>query len=194
MAFTKETTDQEIVSATLADKQHFAQLVARYGEPIRRYVRRLGCTDENDQADVVQEIFIKVFVNLNGYDPALSFSSWLYRIAHNETISFFRRKKIRPAALRLNPADTEDFFSRLADEQDFLDLAHARSDAALLQKVVGELEPKYREVLTLRFLEDKSYSEISDILKLPEGTVATLLNRGKKVLRAALAARGLNNL
>lgn len=190
----QEKTDQELVTATLADKQAFSEIVSRYELPMRRYVKRLGCVDKNDADDVLQEIFIKVFINLNGYDSGLKFSSWLYRIAHNETISFFRKKKIRPAALNLSTEDAENFFERLVDEQDFLDLAERRHDAVMAQKVLAALDQKYREVIVLRFLEGKSYTEISDILKIPEGTVGTLINRGKKALKVALSAKGLNNL
>ena len=80
-------TDQELVSDTLSDKHAFSAIVKKYEEPMRRYIKRLGCKDENEVDDVLQEIFIKVFINLNDYDPSLQFSSWIYRIAHNETIS-----------------------------------------------------------------------------------------------------------
>ena len=94
-------TDQELVTATLSDRHAFSEIVHRYEKPIRRYVRRLGCTERSDIEDVLQEIFIKVFINLNGYDFGLKFSSWLYSIAHNETISFFRKKNVRPNVLNL---------------------------------------------------------------------------------------------
>jgi len=182
-------TDQELVTATFSDRHAFSKIVERYEVPIRRYVKRLGCKDNNDTDDVLQEIFIKVFVNLNDYDPDLKFSSWLYRIAHNETISFFRKKNVRPNVL--NMEDTEEFFDNLADDTDFVELARKRYDAQIIQEVLTTLDQKYKEVLVLRFLEEKSYTEISDILKMPEGTVATLINRGKKELKIALEAKGI---
>jgi RNA polymerase sigma-70 factor, ECF subfamily len=184
--------DQELVKAALADKHAFSEIVQKYEAAIRRYVKRLGCKNESDVDDVLQEIFIKVFVNLNDYDLDLKFSSWLYRIAHNETISFFRKKNVRPNVLDFE--DVEGIFEHLADDTDFIELANKRDDAQIIQDVLPTLGQKYKEVLILRFLEEKSYTEIGDILKIPEGTVATLISRGKKELKAALEAKGIKNI
>jgi RNA polymerase sigma-70 factor, ECF subfamily len=189
-----EKTDQELVIATLNDKHAFSEIVKRYEIPIHRYVRRLGCKDESDIKDVLQEIFIKVFMNLNDYDQSLKFSSWLYRIAHNETISFFRKKNTRPSVLNLNTEDSEIFFAQLADDKDFFEIAVKQNDVGVIYDILNQLDNKYKEVIMLRFLEDKSYIEISDILKIPEGTVATLLSRGKKELRILLEAKGIKNI
>lgn len=185
-------TDQELVAAALADRHAFSEIVKRYEASIRRYVKRLGCKDNSDADDVLQEIFIKVFLNLNDYDPDLKFSSWLYRIAHNETISSFRKKSSRPNVL--STIDTEEFFEHLADDADYLELANKRYDATVIQQALSSLSQKYKEALVLRFLEEKSYTEISDILKIPEGTVATLVSRGKKELKTALEVKDLKNI
>lgn len=184
-------TDQELVKAALANKHAFSEIVNRYEAAMRRYVKRLGCKDEDDVNDVLQEIFIKVFVNLNDYDQDLKFSSWLYRIAHNETISFFRKKNIRPNVLLMDKEEAEGIFEHLVDETDFVELAKERFDAQMVQDALSGLPQKYKEVLVLRFLEEKSYTEISDILKIPEGTVATLINRGKKELKIILETKGI---
>ena len=186
-------TDQELVSATLLDRHAFSAVVHKYEAAIKRYVKRLGCKDESDIDDVLQEIFIKIFINLNDYDSDLKFSSWLYRIAHNETISFFRKKNVRPNVLN-NIEDAEEFFDNLADDTDFSELAHQRFDAQIVQEVISNINKKYKEVLVLRFLEEKSYTEISDILKIPEGTAATLISRGKKELKIALENKGIKDI
>lgn len=185
-------TDQELVKAALKDKHAFSEIVHRYESAIFRYVKRLGCRDKSDADDVLQEIFIKVFINLNDYDPNLKFSSWLYRIAHNETISFFRKKKARPNVLDVN--DAEGFFENLVDETDFVELAHQNYDAQIVRDAFSVINKKYKEILMLRFLEEKSYTEISDILRIPEGTVATLISRGKKELKSILEAKGIKNI
>lgn len=185
-------TDQELVKSALLNKHAFSEIVHRYEAPMRRYVRHLGCTDGDDADDVLQEIFIKIFVNLNDYDSDLKFSSWIYRIAHNETVSFFRKKNIRPSVLKVE--DIEEFFDNLADDTDFVELAKRRNDAQIIQEIIESIDKKYKEVLVLRFLEEKSYTEISDILKIPEGTVATLINRGKKELKIALEAKGIKHI
>jgi RNA polymerase sigma-70 factor (ECF subfamily) len=185
-------TDQELVRATFVNKHAFSEIVHKYEAPIRRYVKRLGCKDNDDMDDILQQIFIKVFVNLNDYDQDLKFSSWLYRIAHNETISFFRKKNVRPNVL-MNEADTEEFFENLADDTDIAEFANKRHDAEIIQETLSFISQKYKEVLVLRFLEEKSYTEISDILKIPEGTVATLINRGKKELKNKLEDKNIKH-
>jgi len=183
-------TDQELVAAVMKDKHAFSEIVHRYEAPIRRYVRRLGCV-ESDLDDALQETFIKVFMNINDYDPGLKFSSWLYRIAHNETISLFRKKNVQPHVLNLSTEDTEEFFEQLADDTDFVKLAERQDDSRIMHDVLSGFDRKYREIFVLRFLEEKSYTEISDILKIPEGTVATLIGRGKKKLKIALENKGI---
>ena len=77
-----EGLDQDIVRETLVDRHKFRILVERYQEALLRYIRRLGCSDMEAAKDILQESFIKVYVNLNDYDSAYSFSTWLYRIVH----------------------------------------------------------------------------------------------------------------
>ena len=187
-------TDQELVKNALVDKRTFSEIVLKYEAPMRRYARRLGCVDGNDLDDVLQEIFIKVFVNLNDYDASLKFSSWLYRIAHNETVSFFRKKNVRPGVLNLSTEEADTFFEQLADDKDSMELSQNRGDAETIQNILSTLEQKHKEVLVLRFLEEKSYTEISDILKVPEGTVATLIHRAKKALKVALESKGVAHI
>lgn len=183
-------TDQELVSDTKKDKDAFAEIIRRYESPIRRYIMRLGCRETHNIDDVFQDVFIKVYVNLNDYDPGLKFSSWLYRITHNETISFFRKKSIRPA-----PVVTDEemyLFENLADETNLLASLDEKMNADILRKALAEVEEQYRDVLVLRYFEEKNYNEISDILRIPEGTVATLLHRGKKRLNEMLTAKNIN--
>lgn len=180
-----ERTDTELVREALARPDAYAAIVERYHAPLLRYVARLGCRDRDDAADILQEAFIKAYVNLNGYDQALKFSSWLYRIVHNETMSHYRKVNARPPT-----ATSEDqllFFESVRDE---LDVEHETDRVIVAEQVaaaLGALEPKYREPLVLRYLEEKSYDEIADILRLPMGTVATLIRRGKERLKEMLA-------
>lgn len=183
-------TDQELVSDTKKNKDSFVEIIRHYESPVRRYVIRLGCRDPHDVDDIIQDIFIKVYVNINDYDADLKFSSWLYRIAHNEAISFYRKKSVRPL-----PVVTEEeihLFENIADETNFTELLDSKINGGILSKALAELEEQYRDVLVLRFFEEKSYTEISDILKIPEGTVGTLLNRGKKLLNEILTAEKIN--
>lgn len=175
-------TDTEIVARTLIDTSVFAEIVLRYEAKLTRYIRRLGVQNVEDQQDVLQEIFIKVYKNLNGFDTSLSFSSWIYRIAHNEAISFYRKKNVRPEGHQI--ADSEEVLGWLvADSQSPERMFDTAVSAAILTKALGTLESKYRDPVLLRYFEHKEYEEISDILKIPIGSVGTLIHRGKKRLQ-----------
>ena len=179
-------TDAEIVARTLRDTSAFALLVERYEAKLLRYIKRLGIRNAEDGEDVLQEIFIKVYKNLNGYDSSLAFSSWIYRIAHNEAISFYRKKSVRPEGHQL--AESDDVLMWLPEESDTgaEQLFDVAVNATVVQTALATLDTKYRDPLILRYFEHKEYDEISDILKIPIGSVGTLIHRGKKQLQAAI--------
>ena len=177
----QQVTDEVIVKQALLDKEQFGVLMDRYEAPLRRYINRLGVRNLEDQQDVLQDIFLKVYRNLNGFDPKLKFSSWIYRIAHNEAISSYRKKNVRPEGHLVN--DSEEL---LAFATTSLESAEASFDKTInvevIQNALDVLDKKYYDVLLLRFFEHKDYDEISDILQIPVGSVGTLLHRGKKQL------------
>lgn len=179
-----EQSDQEAVRATLKDANAFTVLVDRYQQPLMRYIRRLGIDDEDAAKDILQESFIKAYTNLNDFDFQYAFSPWMYRITHNETMSHFRRLRSRPHLVR----DESDLavFELLADELDIAKESDAKLDGEVIAKALEAVKSEYRDVLVLRFFEGKSYEEISAILRLPGGTVATHLARGKTQLRRKL--------
>lgn len=181
-----QLTDQDLVSQTLQHSEAYTHIINRYHAALFRYISRLGSLSHEDIEDILQEVFLKVYLNLNDYDPSLKFSSWLYRIAHNETISFFRKKNVRPQSVVTTGDDDSDLLPLIADT---FDLKEAVIRQELIDKVhasLTKLEKKYREVLVLKYLEEKTYDEISDILQKPMGTVSTLLNRAKKLLKDEL--------
>ena len=157
----------------------------RYESKLKRYIERLGVRNPDDQLDVLQEIFIKVYRNLNGFDQRLSFSSWIYRIAHNEAVSWFRKHNVRPEGHLISESD--DVLALIGSGEPGPDEQFDRTvNAEAVNQALAQLDQKYREVLILRYFEHKEYEEISDILKLPVGSVGTLIHRGKKQLYSAL--------
>ncbi len=170
-------TDEALAVQALQDMQCFETLIERYQGKLTHYVRRISHFSEMECEEILQDIFIKVWKNLNDFDQTMKFSTWVYRIAHNETISAWRKAKSRGDTER---AELEpDLFDQIADEFDFIKDVEAKFTAQRVHAVLEKLPEKYRHVLILRFIEDLSYEEISDILKKPPGTVATLLNRAK---------------
>jgi RNA polymerase sigma-70 factor (ECF subfamily) len=183
-----DLSDEQIVRRALADKEEFGVLIGRYEEKLARYLARLGLASREDREDVLQNAFLKAYRNLNSFDPELSFSSWMYRITHNEAMSFFRARTARPTVTL--GEDSERLLMEIKDESsNTAALADLRLSAAELERGLAKLAPKYRDVLTLRFFEERSYTDMSDILELPVGTVSTLIHRAKKALKDALDDR-----
>lgn len=174
--------DIAMITASLADSTAYGAIIEKYEPLLGRYLYRLGLVASEDRDDVLQEIFLKIYVNLNDYDTSLSFSSWAYRIAHNECISFFRKKNVRPQTTDI------DLYQEtpITDQSDLYALYDQSLTREKLLGAVQKLPENYREVIVLKYFEDKNYDEISDILKKPPNTVATLLRRAKEKLRTLL--------
>lgn len=177
--------DEDIVGDALAHKEAFALLVHRYEERLARYLRRLGVMRREDMEDVLQNVFLKTYRNLNEFDRGLKFSSWIYRITHNEAMSFFRSNASRPEGHPVD--DAELVLEQLSSHSDASMEAELGLNAEQLSRAMKKLEAKYRDVIVLRYFEEREYAEISDILRIPTGTVATLLSRAKKRLRENLS-------
>lgn len=183
-------SDTELVALSLSKADNFAFLIERYKSKIGSYIKRLTNIDDDDLEDVLQEIFIKVYINLNGFDKNLQFSSWIYRIAHNEVISRHRKLKARPEGYKV--IIDEELANSLAAEIDI----KGGVDKKILQNNIGSvlsaMSAVCRELIVLKFLEEKSYQEISDILKKPLGTVASLMNKAKKEFRTVSQQKRVN--
>lgn len=177
--------DEDIVGDAIAQKEAFALLVHRYQERLARYLRRLGVFRREDIEDVLQNVFLKTYRNLNEFDRSLKFSSWIYRITHNEAMSFFRSTTSRPEGHVID--DAELVLEQLQGHDDTSMQAELGLNSEQLSQALKKLEPKYRDVIVLRFFEDREYADISDILHIPIGTVATLLSRAKTRLRKNLS-------
>jgi RNA polymerase sigma-70 factor (ECF subfamily) len=176
-----EISDEEIVAMTLREHSSFGFIIERYEAKLKRYITRLGVRNYDDQLDVLQEIFMKAYKNLNSFDTSLSFSSWIYRIAHNEAISWYRKQNVRPEGHLV--LDGDEVVSLIKSKEDAPDVAFDKEvNAEELSRALTMIDEKYREVLILRYFEHKEYEEISDILKIPTGSVGTLISRGKKQL------------
>jgi RNA polymerase sigma-70 factor, ECF subfamily len=180
----RSPTDSELVVAALRNAGAYAPLVRRWEPALARYVRRILGRESQTADDVLQEIFLKAYVNLNDFDLARPFGPWIYRIAHNEAISQLRRNRAAPPLV--TGEDALLLLERMSDgvtAQEILDRKRIEYEVRM---AIGRLKPRYREALMLRYLEEKSYDEIAEVLALPGGTVATLINRGTRQLREML--------
>jgi RNA polymerase sigma-70 factor (ECF subfamily) len=173
----KNLSDEDLVELVRRSNQElYTEIVRRYQNKLLRYADSL-VGDHHQAADVVQEAFIKAFVNLRGFNVKKNFSSWIYRIVHNEAINQIRRSK-KKVSLDGSSYLRETLKSKADVEKDF----SRKEIKSLINDCLDELPLKYRAPLVLFYLEERSYEEISDVLKIPLGTVGTRINRGKKVL------------
>jgi len=156
------------------DKEAYAEIIKRYQTKLMRYANYI-MGDEHKGADAVQEGFIKAYINLNGFDTKKKFSSWIYRIVHNEAMNMLSKHK------KKQPMDEHvEFDSGINLEDEFIKnelVSHAHH-------CLEQMPIIYKEPLSLYFLEEKSYEEISDILRIPMGTVATRINRAKGIMKS----------
>lgn len=176
--------DIELVSLSLKNQEYFYCIISRYEKLILHYILRISSSTKEDAEDILQEVFMSVYENLNEFDKSLKFSSWIYRIAHNKTISAWRKLKARPRAISVD--ENIDLFNLIASNEDIAKSLEKRCTVKEIRLALDKLDEKYKEVLILKFLEDKDYKEISDILKKPMGTIATLINRAKEKLKVEL--------
>ncbi|MFA6193813.1 MAG: RNA polymerase sigma factor [Parcubacteria group bacterium] len=184
-----EKTDEELVALTIENQDFFSCLADRYTEKLTRYIMRISASTREDAEDLLQEIFVKAYRYLNDFDQSLKFSSWIYRIAHNQVISQWRKTKSRPQVIKFE-AD-EDFLKFIAADEDLALDTERKFEGEEVRHLVDTLDEKYKEVLVLKFIEGKDYKEISDILQKPLGTVATLINRAKKQLKKTIEEKGI---
>ena len=182
--------DIELVQLSLENQDYFLCIVKKYEIPLMRYIRRITNINFEDAEDLLQEVFIKVYTNLNGFDPNLKFSSWIYRIAHNEVISNFRKLKVRPE--KINSEINENVLEKIKSELNIEKEIDQKILKVKLNQLINQLNIKYKEVIILKYLENKSYEEISDIIKKPTNTVGTLINRAKKQLNNIIKKQNIN--
>lgn len=167
-------TDEEIVELVCKkDKELYAVVIKRYQGKLLRYAGNL-VGDDNNAADIVQESFIKAYINLNGFDVKKKFSSWIYRIVHNEAINLINKQK-----KQVSLYEDKGFDSGINIEDDFV----KKELRTLTHDCLNQIPVIYKEPLSLYYIEEKSYEEISDILRIPVGTVGTRINRAKVLMQ-----------
>lgn len=178
-------SDAELVKKSLVNPDSFALIIERYEKKLLRYLSYFVGVDKSQAEDILQETMIKVYRNLNGFNPNLSFSSWIYRIAHNEALNFIRKNK-KQASISLDAEDEDNLalLKVLASEENIPAEAAQKEMAGKVREILTLLREDFREMLILRYLEGYDYQEISDILKKPLGTVGVMIGRAKEEFKA----------
>lgn len=161
----------------------YKKLVEKYERALFFHILKM-VKDREQVEDLVQESFVKAFDNLNSYSTNYAFSTWLYRIATNHTIDYLRKKKLQTLSID-EPVKTRDgdMQMQLEDETAETDRRIIRNQRqVIVQNAIENLPEKYRKVIEMRHMEEKSYQEIADILDLPLGTVKAHIFRARELL------------
>lgn len=177
-------SDNDLIAKALVNQNDFVYLVERYQKRLLRYILRLTNVSDEEAEDILQNIFIKTYLNLNDFDDSQKFSSWLYRIAHNEIIDNYRRHRSRPQLLNIDIKDSQ--IKEMASEVNILEEISQLEINEKIRKSISALNIKYQEVIILKFIEEKDYKEIAFIIKKPLGTVASRINKAKAELKKQL--------
>ena len=174
-------SDEElIVKIREKDPELYAEIIQRYQNKLSHYLRKF-IKDFDEIEDVLQDVFIKAYKNLYGFNPDKRFSSWIYRIAHNEAINHIKKYYNRG---RISFDELE--YEIIGEKMDLAERIDLKIDREKIGLAFNDLKLKYKEVILLYYFEDRSYEEISDILRMPVSTVGTYISRGKKQLKEIL--------
>lgn len=179
--------DKLVKKAIGGDENAYKQLVEKYERALYFHILKM-IKDREQVEDLVQETFVKAFDNLNTYSTNYAFSTWLYRIATNHTIDYLRKKKLETLSID-KPRKTKDgeMEMQLEDETASTDRNIIRKQRQkIVQNAIDNLPGKYRKVIEMRHMEEKSYKEIADVLDLPLGTVKAHIFRARELLYKAL--------
>ena len=181
-------SDEDLaIKVQQGDSESFGILVERYEGKLKRYAKKF-LFDNEDVEDLVQNVFLKAYSNIQSFNAKMKFSPWIYRIAHNEFIN--KLKKRNSESLYFFDMDT--IFPSLS----FSAVDDDKADEVELKKNIeqwlGKLDTKYKEPIILYFFEELSYKDISEILKIPISTVGVRINRGKQIIRKFYEDSNLN--
>lgn len=183
----KDEDNALVRRALKGDRKAFEMIILKYQQPLLNYLGRL--TGEREQAqDFTQEVFLKVHASLSSFQPRFKFSTWLFKIASNFMIDFWRKKKISAVSLDRTRDDGENPCSLQVPDAG-PPIAKKYELAQIKKRIEGALErvpEELRELFVLRHINEFSYEEIAEIKGLPVGTVKNRVFQTKEMLRGLL--------
>ena len=180
-----------VVLAQKGSEKAYRELLGRYQRPVFSLIYRM-VRDREQAEDLAQETFVRVFNNIDRYDPAYKFSSWIFKIATNLTIDWIRRKEVPTVSIdgsRYATSNDDIEASTItveSDDENPEELLESRELGSQIEVAIGKLRPEYRQAIVLRHIDDLPYEDIAQIMALPLGTVKTYIHRGRKELQELL--------
>jgi RNA polymerase sigma factor (sigma-70 family) len=183
--------DAQIIQAALSGNDRaYKQLMNKYHDAIFSFIYRM-IHDREQVEDLTQEAFIKAFASLSSFNDEYAFSTWLYKIATNNCIDYIRKRKLQTFSIdKPIEARDSDFTFELSDDSYEADKELISGQRArLLTQAIETLPEKYRKVIHLRHVEERSYEEIARQLRLPIGTVKAHIFRARELLYKQLRSK-----
>ncbi len=176
--------DSQLIQEALAGSDlAYKKLMRKYHDAIFSFIYRM-VRDREQVEDLTQEAFIKAFSSLSKFNEEYAFSTWLYKIATNNSIDYIRKRKLQLYSID-KPIDSKDSdiqFELPDDSYEADQEIISDQRAVLLNQAIAKLPEKYRKVIHLRHVEERSYEEIAEKLKLPIGTVKAHIFRARELL------------
>jgi RNA polymerase sigma-70 factor (ECF subfamily) len=183
-------SDRELVSlARKRDEMAFSEITGRYRKRLLCTIYRLT-GDWNISEDLVQEVLIRAFRNLKSFNPRYAFSTWVYTIARHTAYDYLKKSRVKMVSLDTDPRDDDDGRGHfeLGDNSKGPDeIVEDKEMSGKVEEALLDLPSPYREAMYMRHLEWKTYTEISDHLGIPIGTVKSYLFRGRRELQKKLS-------
>jgi RNA polymerase sigma-70 factor (ECF subfamily) len=179
--------DGLVKDAVGGSEKAYTMLVNKYERALHFHILKM-IKSRDKVEDLVQEVFVKAFDNLHSYNDNYAFSTWLYRIATNHTIDYLRKKKLKTLSID-EPVQSGDgeMKMQLPDQSARTDKSIIRSQRQkMVHDAIENLPEKYRKVIKLRHMQEKSYQEIAEVLDSPLGTVKAHIFRAREMLYKAL--------
>ncbi|MDP4094416.1 MAG: sigma-70 family RNA polymerase sigma factor [Bacillota bacterium] len=185
----RESDKSLLDKAKKGDVQAFEDLIEGYQKRVFNItLRMIGNYD--DASELTQEVFIRVFRSLNSFKEEAQFSTWVYKIATNICLDELRKQKKRKAVISLDEeirTDDGEIKRQIEDEKPTPDIIAEKNEMKnIVNKAIQSLSEEYRFVIIMRDIQGFSYEEIAKIIKCPEGTVKSRINRARKALKEAL--------
>ena len=182
---------QLVAELQAGSEEAFGYILERYRTPVYSLVARILVSDA-DAADVLQNIFVKVFRGIGQFHGQSTLKTWLYRIAVREALNFrrgwFRRHFHEPFSIDDEPVEPASDLARAPAASGPYETLEQSERQQLVKRALDALPRPYRAVLVMREMEEMPYEEIAEVLGLPEGTVKSRLMRGRDLLRRKLAS------
>lgn len=179
-----------IDQALEGDQGAYNRLMKKYYPHIHNLIYRMIFKKE-DVEDLTQEAFIKAFNSLHNFDRQFAFSTWLYKIATNNSIDYLRKKKLQTFSIDKEIESDESDYKFEIPDSDYIpdNRIIGEQRTIIIDKAIESLPEKYKRVIVMRHKEELEYEEIAKQLKLPLGTVKAHIFRGRELLNKFLKDR-----